>query len=155
MMEPMGQRAVGRQAYPSTAAGGREPANLGDILERVLDRGVIIAGDIRVNLLDIELLTIKLRLIIASVDTAKEMGIDWWEHDPWLSGRDRHLVEENRRLRNRLAELEEGPPRRSIEGEVEPVEERPPRRRRQEVEPPEQEVEPPEEGRPRRRRHDR
>ena len=82
---------------------GHEPANLGDILERVLDRGIIIAGDIRVNLLDIELLTIKLRLIIASVDTAREMGIDWWEHDPWLSGKDRELVEENRRLRDQLA----------------------------------------------------
>ncbi|MBF8185422.1 gas vesicle protein [Nonomuraea sp. K274] len=85
---------------------GREPANLGDILERVLDRGVVIAGDIRVNLLDIELLTIKLRLLIASVDTARELGIDWWEHDPWLSGRDRELVDENRRLRRRLAAVE-------------------------------------------------
>ncbi|MET9344393.1 gas vesicle protein GvpJ [Nonomuraea sp. NPDC003804] len=87
--------------------GGREPANLGDILERVLDRGVVIAGDIRVNLLDIELLTIKLRLVIASVDTAREMGIDWWEHDPWLTGDSRGLLEENRRLRARLEALEE------------------------------------------------
>ena len=104
MMDPMRQGAVGRQAYPSSAGGGREPTNLGDILERVLDRGLIVAGDIRVNLLDIELLTIKLRLIIASVDTAKEMGIDWWEHDPWLTGQDRDVVEENRRLRDRIAE---------------------------------------------------
>jgi hypothetical protein len=96
---------VVRPSYgPPTA--GREPANLGDILERVLDRGVVIAGDIRVNLLDIELLTIKLRLLIASVDTAKELGIDWWKHDPFLSGRDRELVEENRRLRRRLAAVE-------------------------------------------------
>jgi hypothetical protein len=84
-----------------------EPTNLGDILERVLDRGVVIAGDIRVNLLDIELLTIKLRLLIASVDTARELGIDWWQHDPWLSGRDRELVAENRRLRRRLSALEQ------------------------------------------------
>ena len=61
-----------------------EPANLGDILERVLDRGVVIAGDIRVSLLDIELLTIKLRLVVCSVETAAQMGIDWWRHDPWL-----------------------------------------------------------------------
>ncbi|MFP1624459.1 gas vesicle protein [Streptomyces sp. 5K101] len=61
--------------------------NLADILERVLDKGVVIAGDIRINLLDIELLTIKLRLLVASVDKAKEMGIDWWEHDPSLSSR--------------------------------------------------------------------
>ncbi|MEU6717391.1 gas vesicle protein [Nonomuraea sp. NPDC046802] len=112
----------------------REPANLGDILERVLDRGVVIAGDIRVNLLDIELLTIKLRLIIASVDTAREMGIDWWEHDPWLTGKDRSLVEENRRLRDRIAALEGQPRRRSIEpveAEVESVEDEPVRTARQ------------------------
>ena len=69
------------------AAIPHEPANLGDILERVLDRGIVIAGDIQVNLLDIELLTIKLRLLIVSVDTAREIGIDWWEHDPWLTSR--------------------------------------------------------------------
>ncbi|MEU7893677.1 gas vesicle protein GvpJ [Nonomuraea sp. NPDC049152] len=91
----------------SVASAGRESANLGDILERVLDRGVVIAGDIRVNLLDIELLTIKLRLVIASVDTAREMGIDWWEHDPWLTGNNRGLLEENRRLRARLTAMEE------------------------------------------------
>jgi hypothetical protein len=59
--------------------------NLADILERVLDKGVVVAGDIVVSLVDVELLTIRLRLLIASVDKAKEMGIDWWEHDPWLS----------------------------------------------------------------------
>ena len=73
--------------YGGDGCGGREPANLGDILERVLDKGIVIAGDIQVNLLDIELLTIKLRLLIASVDTARELGIDWWEHDPWLPRR--------------------------------------------------------------------
>ena len=60
-------------------------ANLADILERVLDKGIVIAGDIQINLLDIELLTIKLRLLIASVDKAKEMGINWWESDPSLT----------------------------------------------------------------------
>nr|WP_309240256.1 gas vesicle protein [Actinomadura sp. J1-007] len=67
---------------------GQQPqggANLADLLERILDKGIVIVGDIRVNLLDIELLTIKLRLLVASVDRAKEMGIDWWEHDPSLS----------------------------------------------------------------------
>jgi hypothetical protein len=72
---------------------GHEPANLGDILERVLDRGIVIAGDIRVSLLDIELLTLKLRLVIASVDTARQIGIDWWEHDPFLSSHPRRPVE--------------------------------------------------------------
>ncbi|MFD0213505.1 gas vesicle protein [Streptomyces hirsutus] len=85
-------------------------ANLADILERVLDKGIVIAGDIRINLLDIELLTIKLRLVIASVDKAKEMGIDWWETDPALSSRARRseLAKENAELRERLAELETG-----------------------------------------------
>ncbi|MDG9717766.1 gas vesicle protein [Streptomyces sp. DH24] len=83
-------------------------ANLADILERVLDKGVVIAGDIRINLLDIELLTVKLRLIVASVDKAKEMGIDWWETDPALSSRARRdeLARENAELRERLAALD-------------------------------------------------
>ena len=61
------------------------PANLADILERVLDKGIVIAGDIQLNLLDIELITLKIRLLIASVDRAREMGINWWESDPSLS----------------------------------------------------------------------
>jgi Gas vesicle protein len=80
-----------RSATPA-ASTGHEPANLGDILERVLDRGLVIVGDIRISLLDIELLTVKLRLLIASVDTARELGIDWWEHDPWLSSRSRTAI---------------------------------------------------------------
>jgi hypothetical protein len=85
------------QGTSPLSATNHEPANLGDILERVLDRGIVIAGDIRVNLLDIELLTIKLRLVIASVDTAREIGIDWWEHDPWLNSRAARAVEPARR----------------------------------------------------------
>ena len=87
-----------------------QPANLADILERVLDKGIIIAGDIKVNLLDIELLTIKIRLLIASVDRAKEMGIDWWESDPTLSARASELVSENEELRARLDRLEQALP---------------------------------------------
>jgi hypothetical protein len=83
-----------------------DAAGLADVLERVLDKGLVIAGDIRVNLMDIELLTIKIRLLVASVDKAREMGIDWWEHDPTLSSSERDLVEENRALRSRLGELE-------------------------------------------------
>lgn len=104
-----GGGAAQSYGYSSRMGGGNhQPANLGDILERVLDRGLVIAGDIRVNLLDIELLTIKLRLIIASVETARELGIDWWESDPWLSSRRRDLEDENRELRDRVAELERG-----------------------------------------------
>src|SRR3954447_11963373 len=82
------------------------PANLADILERVLDKGIVIAGDIQINLLDIELLTIKLRLLVASVERAQEMGINWWESDPTLSGGTKELEEENRELRDRLERLE-------------------------------------------------
>jgi hypothetical protein len=80
--------------------------SLADILERVLDKGIVIAGDIQINLLDIELLTIKLRLLVASVDKAKEMGIDWWESDPSLSQGARQAVEENQALRERIDRLE-------------------------------------------------
>jgi hypothetical protein len=92
---------------PPTRGGGPAPANLADILERVLDKGIVIAGDIQVNLLDIELLTIKIRLLIASVERAQEMGINWWENDPTLSSRAQELEEENEDLRKRLDRLEE------------------------------------------------
>jgi hypothetical protein len=106
-----------RMPDPYGSGGG---ANLADILERVLDKGVVIAGDIKINLLDIELLTIKLRLIVASVDKAKEMGIDWWEDDPSLSSgaRRREITEENERLKRRIADLEadsEGSRERELE----------------------------------------
>ncbi|MEU6125508.1 gas vesicle protein GvpJ [Streptomyces sp. NPDC047123] len=99
--------AAGRLPDPYGHDGGG--ANLADILERVLDKGIVIAGDIKINLLDIELLTIKLRLIVASVDKAKEMGIDWWENDPALStgARSGELARENEELKQRLAELED------------------------------------------------
>ena len=110
----------------STAARYPEPfgagtTNLADILERVLDKGIVIAGDIKINLLDIELLTIKLRLVIASLETAREVGIDWWERDPWLSAKafdraegDHELEQENERLRERVKELESGRSSREI-----------------------------------------
>ena len=66
---------------------GPAPAQLADVLERILDKGIVIAGDIQINLLDIELLTIRLRLLVASADKAREMGIDWWEGDPFYSSR--------------------------------------------------------------------
>jgi Gas vesicle protein len=90
-----------------TAQGGGGPANLADILERVLDKGIVIAGDIQINLLDIELLTIKVRLLVASVERAQEMGINWWESDPSLTSNAKELEEENADLRERLERLEE------------------------------------------------
>lgn len=128
MTEPLAGR-MGPSSSRSMAPYGQQgsSANLADILERVLDKGVVIAGDIKINLLDIELLTIKLRLLVASVDKAKEMGIDWWEHDPSLSSKAREerqqvraaddrpqvqaaperdaLAEENEQLRAQIAEL--------------------------------------------------
>lgn len=62
-----------------------ETTNIADLLERVLDKGVVIAGDIRISLVDVELLTIQLRLVICSVDKAKEMGMDWWVNNPAFS----------------------------------------------------------------------
>jgi Gas vesicle protein len=103
---------------PGTLPGHPESGgNLADILERVLDKGIVIAGDIQINLLDIELLTIKLRLLIASVERAQEMGINWWESDPSLQAvgpgegeggdSDRaQLEKENRELRERLERIE-------------------------------------------------
>ncbi len=90
-----------RAQHPSSAS-------LADLLERVLDKGVVIAGDVTVQLLDVELLTLKLRLLIASADTARSLGIDWWERDPALSSkaRDAQLEQENRELRARLERLE-------------------------------------------------
>jgi hypothetical protein len=93
---------------PDRPAYGAAPSSLADVLERVLDKGIVIAGDIKVNLLDIELLTVKIRLLVVSVDKAAELGIDWWRQDPMLSGQaaDRELEDENERLRERLRELE-------------------------------------------------
>jgi hypothetical protein len=109
---------------PSPLPGRPEQANLADILERVLDKGIVIAGDIQINLLDIELLTIKLRLLIASVERAQEMGINWWEGDPALSsprdsepdddeedddeeGGRKQLEQQNQELRERIERLEQ------------------------------------------------
>lgn len=86
--------------------------NLADILERVLDKGVVIAGDIKVKLVDIELLTIQVRLLVASVDKAREMGIDWWVRNPDLVGHRRaaeatESTEDTEALHRRIAELEQ------------------------------------------------
>jgi hypothetical protein len=81
--------------------------NLADILERVLDKGIVIAGDIRIQIADVDLLTIKIRLMIASVDKAKEMGINWWEQDSFLSNKTRQteMEKENTELKEKVAQL--------------------------------------------------
>ena len=86
-----------------------QTSNLADLLERILDKGIVIAGDIKVKLVDIELLTIQLRLVIASVDKAREMGMDWWVCNPDLvSGRGRSS--EIDELRQRISHLEQEAP---------------------------------------------
>ncbi|AJC94852.1 gas vesicle protein [Staphylococcus hyicus] len=89
-------------------------SNLVEVLEKVLDKGVVIAGDIRVGIADVELLSIKIRLIVASVDKAKEIGLDWWETDPYLTSRatenkmnqQKDLESENQELLNKIEALE-------------------------------------------------
>jgi hypothetical protein len=81
-------------------------SGLADILERILDKGIVVAGDISVSLVGVELLTIRLRLVIASVDRALEMGIRWWEADAALTGQTDALKAENAALVQRVAALE-------------------------------------------------
>lgn len=100
-----------RYAGQPSAVGRGETTNLADLLERILDKGIVIAGDISISLVDVELLTIKVRLLIASVDKAREMGVNWWESDPWLSSRaadQRRELEESGHdaLSDRLERLE-------------------------------------------------
>jgi hypothetical protein len=76
------------------------------VLERVLDKGIVIAGDISVSVGSTELLSIRIRLIISSVDKAREIGINWWENDPYLSSRASELLEANQQLQARLESLE-------------------------------------------------
>jgi len=91
---------------PQAIAHSVQTTSLADILERVLDKGIVIAGDIKICLADIELLNIKIRLLVASVEKAREMGIDWWQSDPDLSSKARALKDENRQLKERLDRLE-------------------------------------------------
>ena len=92
-----------RMMHPTDAA------NLADILERVLDKGIVIAGDIKIQIADIDLLNIKIRLLVASVDKAMEMGINWWQNDSYLTTRAKKtdIEQENKELKRRLERNEE------------------------------------------------
>ncbi|PZU97050.1 MAG: gas vesicle protein [Pseudanabaena sp.] len=81
-------------------------SSLADILERVLDKGIVIAGDITVSVGSVELLSIRIRLLVASVDKAKEIGINWWESDPYLSSRTQELLASNQQLLEKVNLLE-------------------------------------------------
>ena len=87
--------------------GAAHSDGLADVLERILDKGIVIAGDISISLVGIELLTIRLRLLIATVDKAKEMGINWWETDPRLVTSSDQDAIEKQQLLDRIAQLEQ------------------------------------------------
>jgi uncharacterized protein YlxW (UPF0749 family) len=97
---------------PNRAVGLRasEPVTLADLLERILDKGIVIAGDIKLYLGEVELLTLKIRLLIASVDKAQEIGINWWESDPALSSQNRELRKQRDELVRRVERIEEHTP---------------------------------------------
>ncbi|MBM7652895.1 hypothetical protein JOC76_002353 [Neobacillus cucumis] len=82
-------------------------SNLLEVLEKILDKGVVIAGDIKISLADVDLLTIKIRLLVASVDKAREIGMDWWEHDPYYSSKGSIAQKENAVLLERINRLEQ------------------------------------------------
>src|SRR3954469_2206817 len=107
-----------QQYRPMSSSVSRSGESLADILERVLDKGVVIAGDIVVNVLDIELLTLKVRLIIASADTAKAMGIDWWTSDPFLSRTAAARQRDEGALRERTEPQKRALPAASANGEA-------------------------------------
>jgi hypothetical protein len=110
--EPPVRRGSGIATGLGGGALGRQPDSLADVLERVLDKGIVIVGDVVVNILDIELLTLKLRLFVSSAETAREMGLDWWSRDPFFAGSgangaDGDDGDEVRALRERVAALED------------------------------------------------
>ncbi|MFM7600430.1 MAG: gas vesicle protein [Pseudanabaena sp.] len=95
-------QALKPQAIKTSTTG----SSLADILERVLDKGIVIAGDITISVGSVELLSIRIRLLVASVDKAKEIGINWWESDPYLSSRTQELLASNQQLLERVNFLE-------------------------------------------------
>ena len=92
---------------PAIEPAYRRSTGLVDVLDRVLDKGLVIAGDIRVSLAEVELLTIRIRLLVCSIDKAEQIGLDWWRHDPHLSVAASQLSLENETLRQQIRQLEE------------------------------------------------
>jgi hypothetical protein len=91
---------------PNTLQFGHQPSGLVDVLDRVLDKGLVVAGDIRVSLAEVELLTIRIRLLVCSIDKAEQIGLDWWKYDPHLSPGKAQLDAENLALRRQIRALE-------------------------------------------------
>lgn len=91
---------------PSSFVAGHHAAGLVDVLDRVLDKGLVIAGDIKVSLAEVELLTIRIRLMVCSIDKAEQIGLDWWKYDHHLSPGSQQLAVENEELRQQIRALE-------------------------------------------------
>jgi len=83
------------------------PPGLVDVLDRILDKGLVIAGDIKVSLANVELLTLQIRLLVCSIDKAEQIGLNWWRYDTNLTNRAERAEAENAELRERLTELEQ------------------------------------------------
>ncbi|MBW4418030.1 MAG: gas vesicle protein [Myxacorys californica WJT36-NPBG1] len=103
---PARASASGGREAGTTIATSTQGSSLADVLERVLDKGIVIAGDISVSVASTELLNIRIRLLISSVDKAKEIGINWWENNPHFSAQSKELNETNQRLLDRVEALE-------------------------------------------------
>ncbi|PFO08296.1 gas vesicle protein [Bacillus sp. AFS076308] len=99
-------------------------SNLLEVLEKILDKGVVIAGDIKISLADVDLLTIKIRLLVASVDKAKEIGMNWWENDSYYSSRAKLAEQENALLLERIDRLEQLVEAKALPVLQEPVKEK-------------------------------
>jgi hypothetical protein len=85
---------------------GYQGTNLVDILDRILDKGLVVAGDVRISLANVELLTIRIRLLVCSIDKAEQIGLNWWRYDRSLVSQDDTTDEIIARLEQRIAELE-------------------------------------------------
>ncbi|HEU4387612.1 MAG TPA: gas vesicle protein [Blastocatellia bacterium] len=85
---------------------GSRPPGLVDVLDRILDKGLVIAGDIKISLANVELLTLQIRLLVCSIDKAEQIGLNWWHYDSNLTARSSHLDGDGAELRNRVADLE-------------------------------------------------
>jgi len=91
---------------PTPLSEGHRSTGLVDVLDRVLDKGLVVAGDIKVSLAEVELLTIRIRLLICSIDKAEQIGLDWWKFDHQLSPGKQALSAENEDLRKQVRALE-------------------------------------------------
>ena len=91
---------------PSAVEGRPHSTGLVEVLDRILDKGLVVAGDIRVSLAEVELLTIRIRLLVCSIDKAEQIGLDWWKYDHHLSPGKQALSAENEELRKQVRALE-------------------------------------------------